>query len=256
MEQWPAPPLAGASGQCPKFLADAIWDFQWFWQTKGVFQNIDGVVDPGGNTLRQMIKLQSGGGHGHVIPIDPPNEGSGFLNSLLSLLRPRPSNLSLADVQIGIAHSATFGKMTFEVVAGRLAVSDASWPGTATTLTIQGLGASWGQVISSNSTGPAVGRQIHVGPDKAQQLGVHQLLGTCLLINAWSGRASYGTTTIIFNIGPQISLRNLNEAYAREAATRVLRDAAHGCSGFVSVASYFKGNGASVSMIEGKVGRR
>lgn len=58
-DAWPAPPLAGASGSCPKFLCDAIWDFQSFWKRSGVFHNIDGVVDPDGNTLRQLNALAS-----------------------------------------------------------------------------------------------------------------------------------------------------------------------------------------------------
>jgi len=59
-EAWPAPPLAGPYGFCPKILADAIWDFQSFWKRTGVFKNIDGVVDPGGNTLKQLNFLVSG----------------------------------------------------------------------------------------------------------------------------------------------------------------------------------------------------
>lgn len=58
-EEWPIPPLAGSSGQCSPLLADAIWKFQSFWKTKGVFRNIDGVVDPGGNTIRKMTELIS-----------------------------------------------------------------------------------------------------------------------------------------------------------------------------------------------------
>ena len=254
-EAWTAPPMAGPSGQCPPFLADAIWEFQSYWKGKGIFHDIDGVVDPGGNALKHMARLAYRSGGSRVIPIDPPNKGSGLLSTLTGLLKPRPSNLSIADVQIGIAHSATFGKLTFEVVAGRIAVNDASYPGPPTSLAIQGLGGSWGQLISSASNAPAVGRQIHVGPGKSQQLGPHQLLGTCLLVNAWSGKAGYSTTTIIFNIGAQISLKNLNQDYALESAAKQLRDATHTCSGFATVASSFQGTGGSVSMIEGRIRR-
>jgi len=59
-EDWEVPPLAGPTGVCPKILADAIWDFQSWWKRVGVFKNIDGVVDPGGNTLRQLNFLNSG----------------------------------------------------------------------------------------------------------------------------------------------------------------------------------------------------
>jgi hypothetical protein len=60
-EAWANPPLAGPNGGCPQFVADAIWDFQSFWKARGVFHNIDGVVDPGGHTLAQLNNLASGG---------------------------------------------------------------------------------------------------------------------------------------------------------------------------------------------------
>lgn len=56
-EEWSIPPLAGSPGQCNPLLAAAIWKFQRFWQTKGVFRYIDGVVDPGGNTIKKMTEL-------------------------------------------------------------------------------------------------------------------------------------------------------------------------------------------------------
>lgn len=66
-EAWPAPPLAGPPGQCPSFVVDAIWDFQRFWKTKGVFHNIDGVVDPGGRTLKRLNEIVRG-----APPAPPP----------------------------------------------------------------------------------------------------------------------------------------------------------------------------------------
>ncbi|WNJ89560.1 hypothetical protein [Bosea sp. 685] len=65
-EAWPVPPLAGPDRGCPKFLADAIWDFQSFWKSKRVFNLIDGVVDKAGHTIRQLNSLASGA------PINPP----------------------------------------------------------------------------------------------------------------------------------------------------------------------------------------
>jgi len=58
-EEWRILPLAGPAGQCSPLLAEAIWKFQSFWKTKGVFRNIDGVVDPGGNTIRKLTELIS-----------------------------------------------------------------------------------------------------------------------------------------------------------------------------------------------------
>jgi hypothetical protein len=62
-----SPPLPGPNKSCPTHLVDAIWDFQLHWKKWGVFRNIDAVVDPGMNTLKQMNKLASGGS------IDPPS---------------------------------------------------------------------------------------------------------------------------------------------------------------------------------------
>jgi hypothetical protein len=59
-EDWEVAPLAGSNGVCPKILADAIWDFQSWWKRVGIFTHIDGVVDPGGNTLRQLNFLNAG----------------------------------------------------------------------------------------------------------------------------------------------------------------------------------------------------
>ena len=53
-EDWDVPPLAGPDGVCPQVLALAIWDFQSLWKSTGLFKNIDGVVDPGGNTLKYL----------------------------------------------------------------------------------------------------------------------------------------------------------------------------------------------------------
>jgi hypothetical protein len=60
-EAWLIRPLSGPDGSCPKFLSDAIWDFQAFWKAKGVFHDIDGVVDPRRHTIRKLNELASGG---------------------------------------------------------------------------------------------------------------------------------------------------------------------------------------------------
>ena len=56
-EAWRERPARGIDGYCPQILADAIWEFQAFWKRQGVFRNIDGVIDPDGNTLKQLNKL-------------------------------------------------------------------------------------------------------------------------------------------------------------------------------------------------------
>jgi hypothetical protein len=60
-EAWPAPILAGGDGQCSSDLLTAIWDFQKHWKQRGVFKNIDGVVDPNGHTLFRLNLLAGGG---------------------------------------------------------------------------------------------------------------------------------------------------------------------------------------------------
>ena len=253
-EVWGAPPLAGPSGQCPRFLAEAIWEFQDFWRSKGVFRNIDGVVDPGGNTYKHMIGLARRGGGGRAIPVDPPNkEAEGLLGTLAGLLRPRPSNLTIGGAVIGITNKASAGMLSFQLLTGTLSIRDSSWPGPPRSLSIKGVGGSWGKSISPSSNLSTLGNQIHVGPGKPQQLGIHELAGKCLLVNAWSGRVGHGTTAIIFNIGPQISLRYLDEGGIHVSGGQLLRDATHSCSGFTIVASSISGTGGSISMIEGLV---
>src|SRR4051794_25495518 len=58
---WELNPLNGPDGDCPQLLSDAIWEFQQFWLTRGVFHQIDGVVDRNMHTLEHMNDLASGG---------------------------------------------------------------------------------------------------------------------------------------------------------------------------------------------------
>src|SRR5262245_59539672 len=60
-EDWTQRPDVGPSGSCPAEIANAIWEFQSFWKQRGVFHNIDGVVDPNGNTIRHLTKLAAAG---------------------------------------------------------------------------------------------------------------------------------------------------------------------------------------------------
>lgn len=57
LEAWAIPPAAGPDGACPPELAEAIWAFQVHWRDRGVFKVIDGVVDPGMNTLAKLNAL-------------------------------------------------------------------------------------------------------------------------------------------------------------------------------------------------------
>jgi hypothetical protein len=57
---WQTPPSPGPDGSCPQALADAIWEFQSTWKSRGLFSSIDGVVDPGGHTIAHMVALTQG----------------------------------------------------------------------------------------------------------------------------------------------------------------------------------------------------
>jgi len=59
------PPSAGGNGECPKALADAIFEFQSHWKNKGEFKRVDGVVDKDGTTLKKMTALVE------AIPVGP-----------------------------------------------------------------------------------------------------------------------------------------------------------------------------------------
>jgi len=59
-EDWTPPPEAGPDGTCPSALVDAIWDFQTNWHGRGLLPAPDGVVDPGGHSLRQLDALLNG----------------------------------------------------------------------------------------------------------------------------------------------------------------------------------------------------
>jgi len=57
---WTTTAFVLQDGKCATDLADAIWNFQVEWKRRGLFRNIDGVVDPKGNTLRKLNELADG----------------------------------------------------------------------------------------------------------------------------------------------------------------------------------------------------
>lgn len=64
---WMTRPNAGPDNECPRELADAIWDFQSLWKDRGVLDVVDGVVDPGKRTIAHLNLLASG-----LLPLPPP----------------------------------------------------------------------------------------------------------------------------------------------------------------------------------------
>src|SRR5262245_27979106 len=86
-EEWSATPLAGAAGLCPQYLGDAMYKFQSFWKANGTFHNIDGVVDPGGNTLRVLNTLVNVGVAAKAGPRGLPPANTPDLSKTASGLR-------------------------------------------------------------------------------------------------------------------------------------------------------------------------
>ena len=56
-ETFPTLAFVFVDGKGDPQLAEAIFDFQQFWKAKGFFQNIDGVVDRGMNTIKKLNEL-------------------------------------------------------------------------------------------------------------------------------------------------------------------------------------------------------
>lgn len=56
-ERWGVQPLSGPDGNCPQPVADAIWDFQVFWEAAGLLQVVDGVVEPDRSTWKRLVAL-------------------------------------------------------------------------------------------------------------------------------------------------------------------------------------------------------
>ncbi len=97
-EAWSRQPQPGPDGMCLDELADAIWNFQSFWKANGTFKNIDGVVDPGGNTLRVLNSCALGqqvreGGPNALNPANLPNLDK--LASEIRQLLPYPTRWTL-----------------------------------------------------------------------------------------------------------------------------------------------------------------
>lgn len=255
---WTPNPLAGPNGNCPKFLADAIWQFQAFWKDSGLFKNIDGVVDPGGNTLRHMNHLVFGKGGGRVMPIDPKPKGAGFLQVLFSKMAPRPTNWRIEKSSTISLSFAEFG-----FADGTMVVSNKLNPGSAVPLLLNGAGLSLGPAPAgieiTPSSFPSMGsppfNEIHAGPrTRSTTLPLDDLLGMCLMIGASVSTVGAGAnaTTLLFNIGANRSLKTLPRDLfnSMNGPSGFLLDAFNSCRGFANVAGTFAGLSIGVSVIE------
>lgn len=109
-KEWAVRPLAGGPGQCPPALADAILKFQEFWKKAGVFRYPDGVVDPGGNTLRQLNLLARHGG----VPLPPGPKPPGPVPAEISEWFVTDLSLTGGAIIPGVGGGAYWGPIEFE----------------------------------------------------------------------------------------------------------------------------------------------
>ena len=269
---WDVPPLAGGHGQCPRVLADAIWDFQEHWRKAGVFRFPDGVVDPAGNTLKQLNLLApSGGGGGRAIPIDPkpkpPGPRTGFPWDLLAKLKPRFTNWKI-DGTASI--SMSFGPIGG--AAGRMKLANKLNPGSSVPLGLAGFGLSFGpsQIPGGLEIAPASfpswGSPVHAGPRaRSQELPLDDLLGNCLLLGMSLGAgatADYSmggnATVVMFNVGSNRPLSSLPHDVTQlmfGSTNGFIMDSFNTCMGWATTVGQFAGFSVGVSLVGGRLVR-
>lgn len=277
MEDWTVQPLAGPNGVCPKPLADAIWDFQSFWKARGVFHNIDGVADPGGNTLKHLNMLAPGGGGGRLMPVDPlppkpspPNKPGGIFHDLLVRMTPRPTNWKIAGTAT-VSVSATIEGAPLAAATGTITLSNTRNPGSAVPLKMRGAGLSFGPdaipggLEFAPASFPSVGSQIQAGPrTTTTTLALDDLLGICLLLGislgagVWPNLAQGGNATVIlFNIGSNRSLMTLPQdlLLLMSGPSSFVVDSFNSCKAWGCVLGQFAGFSVGVSLLQGWLNR-
>jgi len=278
--EWANTPSAGPSGQCPRVLADAIWKFQTFWKQAGVFKYPDGVVDPGGNTLKQMNKLAASGGRSLVIPIDPrpPNKGPGFLEGLFSKMRGRATNWEIAG-SASLSLSADIVGVPAAVSGGQMKLTNTLNPGSEVQLLIGGVGISLGPIPFGVEVAPSdfpswSNTKIMAGPRTANpMLQIDDLVGPCVMVGVSAGMSRgmdnngrptelFGgnATAILFNTGSNSSaaslLSSLSNTGNGAAGGAMLLDAFSTCKAFGCVAGRFAGLSVGLTVIQGGLTRQ
>lgn len=278
-EEWGVPPLPGPSGQCSKLLADAIWGFQDHWKKAGLFRHIDGVVDPGGNTLKQMNKLAASSGRSLVIPIDPrPNKGPNFLQALSSKVKGRPTNWEIFG-SASISLSADIVGVPAAITGGQMKLTNVLNPGSVVPLLIGGMGISLGPipfgVEVAPSDLPSIGTtKILAGPrTTSPTLQIEDLVGPCVIlgISAGMSRGMDGNarpvdyiggnvTAIMFNTGSNSSNASLISSIANTSnaagPAAMLLNAFNSCKAFGCVAGRFVGLSVGLTVLQGGLTRQ
>lgn len=269
------PPISG--GQADFRLINAIFDFQRRMVSRGLMQQrfADARVDPNGTTLRLMNNfagLNSGGGGGRFISIDPPftpptpptppKKGPGFLQSLFTKMAPRPTNWKIAG-----SGSISISAAEFGFVNGFMSVSDSRKPAQTISLHMIGGGLSLGPipfgVEIAPSNFPSLSSQIHAGPrTQKTTLELEELLGVCVLVGASVSPGlpvGGNATTILFSIGSNRSLRTIAfdilNSTGPNPVINFLSDAINTCKAFASNVGIFSGISLGVSLMEVKLFR-
>ena len=160
---WAVPPSAGPPGRCPQFLADAIWEFQSWWKALGVFRNIDGVIDPGGNTLRQLNKLST---QNRTSPAPGPGpQPPGVIG-----LRSDPGEWWITGVD-------TFGlPIKAGVTAAKIGVSLLNDQGEKYTINAYGGGVAVGADLELDKFGKILGKIAEIGMKPGDIPNIHKKL--------------------------------------------------------------------------------
>ncbi len=265
----PLPPAT--SGPIADFrLVNAIFNFQREMSSRGRIQArfTDGRVDPAGKTIKLLNEFATlPGGGGLLIPTDPPRppqpapgppkKDAGFLKSVFSELRPRPTNLEISG-------SGSISVSLFEggAISGNLSVADVRVGGVRNRLDFLGAGLSLGPlpfgVEIAPSSFPSMGSRIHAGPrTKSTTLDLSELTGPCLIIGASVNPgipAGSNASTIFFNIGANRTLTDLalqlGLGSAQNVAVQFTLDAARTCRAFASTIGVFAGASVGLSVMQ------
>ncbi len=265
----PLPPVT--PGPVADFrLVNAIFNFQREMSSRGRIQArfADGRVDPSGKTIKllnEFANLPRGGGL--LIPTDPPRppqappaapkKDAGFLKSMFSEMRPRPTNLEISG-----SGSISASLFVGGLVTGNLSIADVRIGGVRNRMNFLGGGLSFGPlpfgVEIAPSSFPSMGSRIHAGlRTTTTTLDLSELTGFCLIIGASVNPgipAGTNASTILFNIGANRSLDTLAidllSNSGPNSAVNFTMDAVRTCRAFASTIGVFAGVSVGVSMMQ------
>ena len=114
------PPLPDPSRRCPPLLAEAIRSFQEVWRTRGELRTVDGVIDPGGGSLRKLDALVGSGvlvGPGGIDPsiIRFRQTNPQSRTDVRSVIQKVISPLSIGGLFQEVAQSGSIREFLFEM---------------------------------------------------------------------------------------------------------------------------------------------